>query len=162
MDSCFRRNDKKGGLMGTKIKRRCANCGAETESYRNPLPTVDIIIEVEDRGIVLIKRKNPPLGWAIPGGFVDYGESLEDAAAREAKEETGLDVSLIRQLHTYSRPDRDPRHHAISTVFIARAVGTPAAADDAAEIGLFTRYHLPHPLVFDHREILEDYFWRKA
>jgi len=162
MDSCFRRNDKKCGFMGTKIKRRCANCGAETESYRNPLPTVDIIIEVEGRGIVLIKRKNPPLGWAIPGGFVDYGESLEDAAMREAKEESGLDVTLIRQLHTYSRPDRDPRHHAISTVFIARAAGTPVAADDAAEIGLFTRYHLPHPIVFDHREILEDYFWRKT
>jgi len=148
--------------MGTKIKRRCANCGAETESYRNPLPTVDIIIEVEGRGIVLIKRKNPPLGWAIPGGFVDYDESLEDAAMREAKEETGLDVTLIRQLNTYSRPDRDPRHHAISTVFIARAAGTPVAADDAEEIGLFTRYHLPHPIVFDHREILEDYFWRKT
>jgi ADP-ribose pyrophosphatase YjhB (NUDIX family) len=145
--------------MGTKIKRRCTNCGAETESYRNPLPTVDIIIEVEDRGIVLIKRKNPPFGWAIPGGFVDYGESLEDAAIREAKEETGLNVALIGQLHTYSRPDRDPRHHAISTVFIARAAGTPVADDDAAEIGLFNRNHLPQPLVFDHNEILEDYFF---
>jgi ADP-ribose pyrophosphatase YjhB (NUDIX family) len=120
---------------------------------------VDIIIEVEGRGIVLIKRKNPPIGWAIPGGFVDYGESLEDAAMREAKEETGMDVTLVRQLHTYSRPDRDPRHHAISTVFIARATGMPVAADDAAEVGLFNRYRLPQPLVFDHNEILKDYFF---
>lgn len=144
--------------MGAKIKNRCANCGAITEVFRNPLPTVDIIIEVENRGIILIKRKNSPVGWAIPGGFVDYGESLEDAAIREAKEETGLDVTLIRQLHTYSRPDRDPRHHAISTVFIAIAAGTPAAADDAMEVGIFTRDHLPRPIVFDHAEILEDYF----
>jgi ADP-ribose pyrophosphatase YjhB (NUDIX family) len=145
--------------MAAKIKKRCVGCGAETESYRNPLPTVDIIIEVEGRGIVLIKRKNPPIGWAIPGGFVDYGESLEDAAMREAKEETGMDVTLVRQLHTYSRPDRDPRHHAISTVFIARATGMPVAADDAAEVGLFNRYRLPQPLVFDHNEILKDYFF---
>jgi ADP-ribose pyrophosphatase YjhB (NUDIX family) len=148
--------------MSTEVKKRCAHCGEQTKEYVNPLPTVDIIIEVEDRKIVLIKRKNLPIGWAIPGGFVDYGESLEDAAIREAKEETGLDVTLIRQLHTYSRPDRDPRHHAISTVFIARAAGTPVAADDAAEIGLFNRNHLPHPLAFDHKEILEDYFWRKT
>jgi ADP-ribose pyrophosphatase YjhB (NUDIX family) len=144
--------------MSNKIKTRCSNCGAELEFYRNPLPTVDIIIELDDRKIILIKRKNFPVGWAIPGGFVDYGESLEDTAIREAKEETGLDVTLIRQLHTYSRPDRDPRHQAISTVFIAKAVGTPAAADDAAEIGLFFRDRLPNPIVFDHREILEDYF----
>jgi ADP-ribose pyrophosphatase YjhB (NUDIX family) len=144
--------------MATKIKNRCANCGVVTEVYRNPAPTVDIIIEVEGRGIILIKRKNPPVGWAIPGGFVDYGESLEDAAIREAKEETGLDVTLVRQIHTYSRPDRDPRHHAISTVFIARAAGKPAAADDAMEVGIYTREHLPHPIVFDHKEILEDYF----
>lgn len=149
--------------MSNKIKVCCYHCGAESENYRNPLPTVDIIIEVGDRGIVLIKRKNPPLGWAIPGGFVDYGESLEDAAVREAKEETCLDVTLIRQLHTYSRPDRDPRHHAISTVFLARASGIPKAADDAAGLGLFTQDNLPHPIVFDHTEILEDYFnqtWR--
>lgn len=149
--------------MSNKIKICCAHCGEESEIYHNPLPTVDIIIEVGDRGIVLIKRKNFPLGWAIPGGFVDYGESLEEAAVREAKEETGLDVTLITQLHTYSRPDRDPRHHAISTVFLARANGIPEAADDAAEIGLFTQGRLPYPIVFDHTEILEDYFnqtWR--
>lgn len=144
--------------MSVKMTKRCSNCGAEIECYRNPFPTVDIIIELSDKGIVLIKRKNPPLGWAIPGGFVDYGESLEDAAVREAKEETRLDVELISQFHTYSRPDRDPRHHSISTVFIAHAHGTPVAADDAKEIGIFTQDNLPDPIVFDHREILTDYF----
>jgi ADP-ribose pyrophosphatase YjhB (NUDIX family) len=124
---------------------------------RNPLLTVDAIIEIEG-GIILIKRKNPPPGWAIPGGFVDYGESLEDAVCREAKEETGLDISLIRQFHTYSEPGRDPRHHTVSTIFIAGASGTPVAADDAQEVGVFTRDSLPKDLAFDHRQILEDYF----
>ena len=124
----------------------------------NPIPTVDIIIEVEGGGIVLIMRKNEPIGWAIPGGFVDYGESLEDAAIREAREETSLDVLLEGQLRTYSRPDRDPRQHTISTVFTASGRGTPKAADDAAEIGVFTEDTLPNPIMFDHREILSDYF----
>jgi len=144
--------------MVTKIKRKCPHCGAVTESYLNPFPTVDIIIELDDRGILLIKRKNYPFGWAIPGGFVDYGESLEDAAIREAKEETGLGVTLIKQYHTYSRPDRDPRHHSITTVYIAKASGNPCAADDATEIGIFTIDNLPDPIVFDHKEILSDYF----
>ena len=84
--------------------------------FKNPIPTVDIIIELEGKGIILIKRKNPPYGWAIPGGFVDYGESLENAAMREAKEETSLDIELIKQFHTYSDPKRDKRFHTISTV----------------------------------------------
>ncbi len=142
----------------TTTKKVCSSCGAVQECYRNPIPTVDIIIEMDDRRIVLIKRKNPPYGWAIPGGFVDYGESLEDAAVREAREETGLDVTLISQMHTYSKPDRDPRQHTISTVFTARASGTPKALDDALEIGLFDEDHLPSPLAFDHRFILGDYF----
>ena len=125
--------------------------------HRNPIPTVDIIIELAD-GIVLIKRKNPPYGWALPGGFVDYGESLEEAAVREAREETSLDVQLVRQLHTYSDPARDARFHTISTVFIAKASGTPRAADDAVEIGVFKRDDMPSPLCFDHSRILEDYF----
>jgi ADP-ribose pyrophosphatase YjhB (NUDIX family) len=119
---------------------------------------VDIIIEIESKGIVLIKRKNPPYGWAMPGGFVDYGESLEEAAIREAKEETGLEVELGKQFHTYSDPNRDPRHHSISTVFIAKGRGTPKAADDAIEIGIFTRSTLPVEIAFDHRPILNDYF----
>jgi len=141
-----------------KTFKKCARCGYKMEDYRSPVPTVDIIIEMEHGGIVLIKRKNPPLGWALPGGFVDYGESLEEAAVREAKEETGLDIELVQQIHTYSRPDRDPRQHSISTVFIARASGQPTAADDADEIGLFTQAALPLPLVFDHEMILADYF----
>ncbi len=121
---------------------------------------MDIIIEIESKGIVLISRKNPPYGWALPGGFVDYGESLEEAAIREAKEETDLDVKLDKQLHTYSDPERDPRHHSISTVYIAKAKGRPNARDDAIEIGVFNESNLPDEIVFDHRSILNDYFKR--
>jgi ADP-ribose pyrophosphatase YjhB (NUDIX family) len=144
--------------MVSKIAKKCAKCGAEMQCYRNPFPTVDIIIELDNRGIVLISRKNYPSGWALPGGFVDYGESLEDAAIREAKEETGLDIKLIGQFHTYSRPERDPRHHSISTVYIAKAGGTPYAADDAQEVSVFTKNALPAPIAFDHKDILDDYF----
>ena len=132
--------------------------------YRNPAPTVDIIIEVEapppgagKMGIVLIKRKNPPYGWAIPGGFVDYGETLEAAAVREALEETGLAVTLVRQFHTYSDPARDPRKHTITTVYIARARGKPVGADDAAEARIVPVDALPEPMAFDHGDILRDY-----
>ncbi|HQO01162.1 MAG TPA: NUDIX hydrolase [Spirochaetota bacterium] len=131
-------------------------------NYRNPVPTVDIIIRMDDNendrcSIVLIERKNEPYGWAIPGGFVDYGESLEDAAVREAFEETTLKVKLMRQFHTYSDPGRDPRQHTVSTVFIATAEGTPAAADDAKNIGVFNINELPDNIAFDHREILQDF-----
>lgn len=142
----------------SKFKRTCPRCGHEAEEFRNPVPTVDVIIEVEGRGVVLIRRKNPPLGWALPGGFVDYGESLEDAAVREAGEETSLEVVLIGQFHTYSAPGRDPRQHTISTVFTACAEGTPKAADDADQAGIFTEGSLPEPIVFDHAQILADYF----
>ncbi len=145
-----------------KRKILCPQCKTEIGVYRNPIPTVDIIIELEDRGIVLIKRKNPPYGWAIPGGFVDYGESLEEAAVREAKEETSLDVELIRQFHAYSDPARDPRHHTITIVYIAKAKEKPEARDDAVEIGVFTRSSLPEQIAFDHRKILEDYFKAKS
>jgi len=124
---------------------------------RNPFCTVDVIIEI-GHGIILIKRKNPPSGWAIPGGFVDYGESLEDAVIREAKEETGLDIRLKKQFHTYSDPKRDPRHHTISTIYIATASGEPKAGDDAKEVGIFNKDSLPEEIAFDHRQILEDYF----
>ena len=136
----------------------CPKCKNEIEVYKNPIPTVDIIIEIESKGIVLIKRKNPPNGWALPGGFVDYGESLEEAAVREAKEETDLDVQLVKQFHTYSDPVRDPRHHSISTVYIAKAEGTPQARDDAEDIGIFNEASLPDEIAFDHRSILRDYF----
>jgi 8-oxo-dGTP diphosphatase len=127
-------------------------------NYRNPLPAVDIIIEMEKQGIVLIERKNEPRGWALPGGFVDYGESLEQAAVREAREETGLDITLLGQFHTYSAPGRDPRQHTISTVFVARGSGSPRAASDAAHTGVFLEGSLPAPLAFDHARILQDYF----
>jgi ADP-ribose pyrophosphatase YjhB (NUDIX family) len=136
----------------------CPKCKNEIEIYQNPVPTVDIIIETGSKGIILIKRKNFPYGWAIPGGFVDYGESLEETALREAKEETNLDVELMRQFHTYSDPKRDPRHHSISTVYIAKGKGKPKAKDDALEIGIFTESDLPVDIAFDHRSILKDYF----
>lgn len=113
---------------------------------KHPIPTVDIIIEVGEK-IVLIKRKNPPHGWALPGGFVEWGESLEEAALREAEEETGLKIKLVCQFYTYSSPNRDPRFHAISTVYVARAEGVPQAGDDASGIGLFARETLPHPIL---------------
>ena len=126
-------------------------------SYRNPVPTVDIIIEMDGR-IVLIERKNEPAGWALPGGFVDYGETLASAARREAKEETELDIELVELFHMYSDPARDPRQHTVSAVFIARADGEPTGGDDAAEAKLFTRDELPAPLVFDHALIVADYY----
>lgn len=133
--------------------------------YRNPSPTVDIIIEImDDRGrpgIILIKRRDPPPGWALPGGFVDYGESLEQAAVREAKEETSLDVTLRYQMHSYSAPTRDPRKHTITTVFVATAQGTPRAQDDALEIEIVAPAHLDRPLAFDHEQIIQDYLSMK-
>jgi ADP-ribose pyrophosphatase YjhB (NUDIX family) len=128
-----------------------------SQQKKHPLPTVDIIIEIRG-GIVLIERKNPPHGWAIPGGFVDYGETLEQCAVREAEEETSLKVQLIELFYCYSDPGRDPRHHTISTVFIATATGVPHGADDAKRAEIFTAYTLPAPIAFDHPRILNEYF----
>jgi len=142
----------------------CPACGAVVESYRNPAPTADVIVEMPGGGIVLIQRKHAPLGWAIPGGFVDYGESLEACAVREAKEETGLDVELLHQLGTYSDPARDARRHTITAVYVGRPRSNAPlrAADDAERAEVFTRDRLPSPIVFDHDVILEDYFRWKA
>ncbi|MCX5706316.1 MAG: NUDIX hydrolase [Candidatus Omnitrophica bacterium] len=122
-----------------------------------PFSTVDAIIELAE-GVVIIKRSNPPFGWALPGGFVDYGESLEDAVVREAKEETSLDLTEIKQFHTYSDPQRDPRFHTIGTVFIAKAKGKPVAGDDAAGIKVIKLSEIKNSdFSFDHKKILEDY-----
>jgi len=134
----------------------CPRCGEQVKTYRNPIPTVDIIIEYGG-GVVLIERKNEPQGWALPGGFVDYGETLESAAIREAEEETSLVVKNLRLLGCYSDPSRDPRHHTITTVFIAKGTGTPVAADDAKNLSIFSMDNLPKELCFDHAQILSDY-----
>jgi 8-oxo-dGTP diphosphatase len=127
--------------------------------HRNPVPTVDIVVEIVDRpgSVVLIERRNPPFGWALPGGFVEEGEPLWTAAVREAAEEIGLCIELTEQFHTYSDPKRDPRKHTVTTVFLATAKGWPQAGDDAAGAAVFDERTLP-ALVFDHGRILADYF----
>jgi ADP-ribose pyrophosphatase YjhB (NUDIX family) len=140
-------------------KEQCPSCGHRWQR-RNPLLTVDMIINLgssEAPRIVLVKRKNPPHGWALPGGFVDFGETVEEAAIREACEETGLDIELERQFHSYSDPSRDPRGHMVSVVFAARAKGVPKGGDDAKEAVAFGVDDLPPDIVFDHRRIIEDY-----
>jgi argininosuccinate lyase len=144
--------EKKGGDV-----IECPRCGYPVKVYKNPIPTVDIIILIDSK-VLLIRRKNEPFGWAIPGGFVDFGESVEDAAVREAKEETGLDVELVRLVGVYSSPERDPRTHTISTVFYAKANGKPKAGDDAMDLELFEKDNLPEDIVFDHKKILGDFF----
>ena len=112
-----------------------------------------------NRPIVLIERLNPPHGWALPGGFVDYGESVESAARREASEETDLAVELVEQFYVYSDPERDPRQHTLSIVFLATASGEPKAQDDAKSLQIFASWEIPQALCFDHDRILKDY-WR--
>ena len=132
---------------------------------RTPALAADVIIELTDRPgrpIVLVDRRNPPPGWALPGGFVDVGEAVPAAAVREAAEETGLRVTLVQLLGCYSEPTRDSRGHTASVVYVAHAKGTPVAADDAREVGVFTLDDLPSPLAFDHAAILRDYRrWRE-
>ena len=125
-----------------------------------PLLAADALIELVDvpgRPIVLIERKNPPYGWAIPGGFVDVGETVETTAVREALEEVSLHVTLRGLLGIYSSPQRDPRGHTVTAIYVAEATGVPVAADDAKNVGVFTFDQLPSPLAFDHAMVLEDY-----
>ena len=146
----------------------CPHCGHDIEGGPHPAEgsgpppgprlTVDIVIEAEPESVVLVRRRFPPLGWALPGGFVDLGETVEAAARREAREETSLDVTDLEPFRVYSEPSRDPRGHTVSVVFMARANGRPTGGDDAAEARVFGRGSLPQDIVFDHRAILDDVF----
>lgn len=127
------------------------------QKHRNPVPTVDCVVELPGERIVLVLRKHEPVGWALPGGFVDEGEALHEACVREVREETGLEVALREQFFTYSDPARDPRRHTLSTVYIGHAEGAPRGGDDAAEARAFPLESLPSPLCFDHATILGDY-----
>ena len=133
----------------------CPNCGHTIKTFRNPVPTVDVIIEYEG-GVVLILRKNPPPGWALPGGFVDYGETVDAAAHREARQETNLDLTDLKMFSVYSDPARDPRQHTITTVFLAQGRGLLKGGDDASQAQVFNLDNLPE-LAFDHKKILKDY-----
>lgn len=134
----------------------CPKCGHVLNEYKNPSPTADVIVEIGGK-VLLIRRGNPPYGWAIPGGFIDYGESAEDAATREIREETGIELENLHQFGVYSDPDRDPRFHTLTVVFTATSTGSPRAGDDAAEACLFDLDTLPDDLAFDHGRILDDY-----
>ena len=144
-------------------KKPCSHCGELIVAYRNPAPTVDVVCHVPSgrggpSGVVLVERRNPPHGWALPGGFVDYGETCECAAVREMREETGLDVELTGLLGVYSDPARDPRQHTMSVVYTGRANNLEelAAGDDAARAQVFSLDGLPE-LAFDHAAILDDF-----
>ena len=129
---------------------------------KSPFVTVDAIIEINKDSIVLIERTNPPFGWALPGGFVDYGESLEEAVIRETKEETGLNITNLEQFHTYSKPQRDPRFHTVATVFIVKAKGIPIAGDDAAGVKTVKLNEIRNlHFAFDHKKIIQDYLRHK-
>lgn len=136
--------------------RYCPSCGALVLKYSNPLPTADVVIYDEERGIVLVRRKNPPVGMALPGGFIEEGETAEHAAVREMKEETGLDVRLLGLLGVYSHPLRDNRCHVLTTVFVGRAEYPELlrAGDDAAAAAYYPMNALPGPLCFDHARVI--------
>ena len=147
--------------MGITHDIPCPHCSKPVTMYRNPAPCVDIVIYDPVKGIVLIERANEPYGWALPGGFIDYGETCEHAAIREAKEETNLDVILTEIIGVYSDPKRDPRHHTMSVAYAAAATDTTlvAAGDDAAKARFFPLDALPD-IVFDHNVIISDYIDR--
>ena len=140
-----------------KKEIKCPSCGAVIETFKNPIPTVDIIIHYQKK-IVFIKRGEPPFGLALPGGYVEYGESLENAAYREALEETNLKVENLTQFKAYSDPGRDQRQHNITVVFFGNGTGNPSAGSDAREIVLLSPEEaLDHDFAFDHKEILSEY-----
>jgi ADP-ribose pyrophosphatase YjhB (NUDIX family) len=137
------------------LHRSCPHCGGIVETYRNPFPTADVVV-IRNGAVLLIRRKNPPEGYALPGGFIDYGETAEAAAVRELAEETGLEALSLQLLGVYSDPNRDPRFHTLTVVFIGQVEGTLKAGDDAAEAQWFPLTRLPEPIAFDHRQIIAD------
>ena len=155
----MRPKDEWRTLLRMEKTLHCPHCGKGFSQFANPSPTTDVVIHDPARGIMLIRRGRPPLGYALPGGFIDEGEQAEQAARREMREETGLDVRLIGVLGVYSRPSRDPRFHTLSVVFVggAGAEAVPAAGDDAAEAAFFPLDALPSPLAFDHADIIRDF-----
>ena len=142
------------------VNINCPKCGQIVETYRNPFPTTDVVV-FRDCRILLINRKNPPYGWALPGGFIDYGESAEAAAARELHEETGLTSGSLELLGVYFSPGRDPRFHTISVVYMGTATGDVVAGDDATEARWFSPDNLPNQIAFDHRQIISDAMTRR-
>jgi 8-oxo-dGTP diphosphatase len=141
----------------------CPACGERVgfTFYANPTPTVDVALRVGEEGVVLIRRRNPPPGWALPGGFVDRGESAEQAARRELWEEVGADVELTGLLGVYSHPERDPRKHTLSVVFTAELEDSSRLrpGDDAGEVRVFPLRE-PPDMAFDHELILRDFLGR--
>ncbi len=137
----------------------CQNCGTQVRKHAQPAPTADVIIYDNKEGIVLIERLNTPLGYALPGGFIDINETVERAAIREMKEETNLDVELVGILGVYSKPDRDPRFHTMSVTFVAKAKDMKKlkAGDDAKKANLYPLEKLPKKLCFDHGKMIEDF-----
>jgi 8-oxo-dGTP diphosphatase len=139
------------------MRFHCPHCGRRIDTLPGPACTVDAILEIRPGCVLLVRRRFEPLGWALPGGFVEAGESLEDACRREIREETTIEITELRQMHTYSDPSRDPRQPTVSTVFVAQGSGVPIPGDDAAEVAFFPINALPRPLCFDHAEILADF-----
>ncbi len=140
----------------------CPHCGERIDRFPFPLLTVDCIVRDAQGGVLLVRRRYPPPGWALPGGFVDRDETVEQAVARELHEETGLRLRTAVQLHVYSDPARDRRHHVASVIFAGEADGEPRAGDDAAEVGFFSVDALPEPMAFDHAEIIRRHTTRVA
>ncbi len=145
----------------TAYERKCPHCGTVVELYRYPFPTVDAVV-IRDRRVLMIERKNAPEGWALPGGFVDYGETAETAVSRELREETGLGTSSLTLLGVYSAPGRDPRFHTLTVVYMAQAEGEAVAGDDARGLRWWPVDSLPANIAFDHRQIIQDALARKG
>ena len=144
--------------MSARARINCPKCGEEIQIYKSPAPTVDAVLFTPERGILLVERKFEPLGWALPGGFVDYGEQLDVAIVREMKEELSLDTEIVKMFGVYSEPERDPRGHVISVVYILKSDGIPVAKDDAKAIKIIGLNNFENfDFVFDHKKIIKDY-----